>query len=55
MNQRLADREYLAGDYSIADIASWPWVLPWKKQGQRLDDFPHLSRWFEAIRARAAV
>jgi len=55
MNTRLADREYLAGDYSIADMAAWPWVVPWKRQGQQLDDFPNLRRWFDAIRARPAV
>ena len=55
MNKRLADREFLAGDYSIADMAAWPWVVPWKNQGQDLDDFPNLKRWFEAIEARPAV
>ncbi len=55
MNKRLADREYLAGDYSIADIASYPWVVPHERQGQNLDDFPHLKRWFQAIKERPAV
>jgi len=55
MDKRLSDREYLAGEYSIADMASWPWIVPWKAQGQNLDDFPHLKRWFEAIEARPAV
>lgn len=55
MNKRLADREFLAGEYSIADMASYPWVVPWKRQGQNLDDFPHLRRWFDAIRARPAT
>ncbi len=55
MDKRLADREYLAGEYSIADMASWPWVVPWKAQGQNLDDFPHLRRWFDAITARPGV
>ncbi|MDC3953601.1 glutathione binding-like protein [Polyangium jinanense] len=55
MDKRLSDRDYLAGDYSIADMAAWPWVVPWKAQGQNLDDFPHLKRWFEAIEARPAV
>jgi GST-like protein len=55
LNKRLADREFLAGAYSIADIASWPWVLPYERQGQKLEDFPHLKRWFEAMRARPAV
>ena len=55
LNRRLADREYIAGDYSIADMACYPWVVPHARQGQNLDDFPHLKRWFEAIRARQAV
>jgi GSH-dependent disulfide-bond oxidoreductase len=55
MDKRLADREFLAGAYSIADMAAYPWVVPWKNQGQDLDAFPHLHRWFEAMRARPAV
>ena len=54
LNKRLADREFVAGEYSIADMASYPWIVPWKRQGQNLDDFPHLRRWFEAIRHRPA-
>jgi GSH-dependent disulfide-bond oxidoreductase len=55
MNKRLADRQYLAGEYSIADMASYPWVVPWERQGQQIADFPHLKRWLEAIAARDAV
>ena len=55
MDRRLADRPYLAGDYSIADIACWPWIVPHERQGQSLADFPHIRRWFEAIRERPAV
>jgi GST-like protein len=55
MNKRLADRDYLAGDYSIADMAAFPWVRPYRNQGQDLEDFPNLRRWFEAIAARPAV
>ena len=55
MNKRLADRPFLAGDYSIADMACYPWVVPHERQGQDLNDFPHLKRWFEAIAARPAV
>lgn len=55
MNKRLVDRPYLAGDYSIADMASYGWVRPYKNQGQDLDDFPNLRRWFDAISARPAV
>jgi len=54
LNKRLADREFIAGDYTIADMASYPWVLP-ERQGQNLDDFPHLKRWKAAIGARQAV
>jgi GST-like protein len=46
---------YVAGDYSIADMACYPWIVPYKNQGQDLDDFPHLKRWFETIRERPAV
>ena len=53
MDRRLADRPFLAGaDYSIADMASYPWVVPYERQGQDLADFPNLKRWFEAIAAR---
>ena len=55
MEHRLADRDYLAGDYSIADMASWPWVLPYKRFGQSLDEFPRLKLWFETIGERSAV
>ena len=55
MNKRLADRDYLAGDYSIADMASIGWVRPYENQGQDLDDFPNLKRWFQAVLARPAV
>ena len=55
MDKRLADREFLAGDYSIADMAAIGWVKPFKNQGQDLDDFPNLKRWFDAILARPAV
>jgi GST-like protein len=55
MNKRLADRDFLAGDYSIADMASVGWVRSYKNQGQDLEDFPHLKRWFDTILARPAV
>jgi GST-like protein len=56
LNKRLADREFVAGDYSIADMASWPWVVGFKNFGQNLDDFPHLKRWFEeSVGKRPAV
>ncbi|MCA1441496.1 glutathione S-transferase N-terminal domain-containing protein [Ensifer sp. IC4062] len=55
MNKRLADRPFLAGEYSIADMACIGWVIPHENQGQDLNDFPHLKRWFEAVLARPAV
>jgi GST-like protein len=55
LNKRLADRQYLAGEYSIADIAAYPWIVPWERQGQNLADVPHVKRWFEAIKSRPAV
>lgn len=56
LNRRLADRPFLGGDdYSIADMASYPWIVPWKRQQQNLDDFLNLRRWFDTIRARLAT
>jgi GSH-dependent disulfide-bond oxidoreductase len=55
LDKRLADRPFVAGDYSIADIAAYPWIVPYERQGQKLEDFPHLKRWFEAIRDRPAT
>jgi GSH-dependent disulfide-bond oxidoreductase len=55
MNERLADRPYLAGEYSIADMASYPWVRPYKNQGQDLAEFPHLAAWYTRMHDRPAV
>ncbi len=55
MNRRLADHQYLAGEYSIADMASIGWVIPHERQGQDLNDFPNLKRWYEAVKSRPAV
>ncbi|HWJ05613.1 MAG TPA: glutathione S-transferase N-terminal domain-containing protein [Steroidobacteraceae bacterium] len=55
LDRRLAGHEFLAGDYSIADIANFAWVRTWKWSGVPIDDLPHLSRWLEQIRARPAV
>jgi len=52
---RLADRPYLAGEYSIADMASYPWVRPYKNQGQDIGEFPNLEKWFQRMRDRPAV
>ena len=55
INQRLGDVEYMAGDYSIADMAIFPWIRSHERQGQDLNDFPNLKRWFDAIDERPAV
>jgi len=55
LDKRLGDREFVAGEYSIADMAAYPWVVPHQRQGQDLNDFPYLKRWFESIQARPAV
>ena len=55
IDRRLGEAPYLAGDYSIADMATFPWLRGWERQGQTLSDFPHLARWFATIEARPAV
>jgi len=55
LNARLASRDFLAGRYSIADMASFGWVKLGERMGQKLSDFPRLERWFETISARPAV
>jgi GST-like protein len=55
MEVRLRDREFLAGEYSIADMASFPWVLPYRRLGNDLDKFPNLRRWFDTLKERPAV
>ncbi len=55
LDKRLAGREYVTGDYSIADMASWPWTVFWERQGIVLDEFPNLKTWHERMAARPAV
>jgi GST-like protein len=56
IDKRLAESKYLAGDiYTIADIATFPWLRSWKNQGIELTDYPHLKKWFDAIADREAV
>lgn len=55
LNKHLEQRDFIAGDYSIADMASYPWIVSHQRQSQNLDDFPHLKRWFERISARPAT
>lgn len=55
LDRRLAGRDFIAGDYTIADMACYPWIVSHDKQGQRLEDFPNVRAWFERIRNRPAV
>ncbi|NBB12170.1 glutathione binding-like protein [Pseudomonas sp. SLFW] len=56
LNRRLEGRAFIGGEaYSIADMAAYPWVVPWQRQQQNLDDFPNLKRWFQTIQARPAT
>jgi len=55
MNHRLGETEFLAGGYSVADIATYPWVARYEMHRTRLEDFPNVKRWFDAISARPAV
>jgi GST-like protein len=55
LDRQLAKGPYIAGDYSIADMAAYPWIVPYERQSQKLEDFPHLKRWFETMQARPAV
>jgi GST-like protein len=50
-----APYRFIAGEYSIADMAIYPWIVPYERRGQNLDDFPHLKRWFEVMRECPAV
>ncbi|GGJ98130.1 glutathione S-transferase N-terminal domain-containing protein [Pseudomonas matsuisoli] len=55
LDKRLADREFVAGEYSIADMACYPWLVPYERQQQDLNEFANLKRWFETIKARPAT
>jgi len=55
LDKQLKGRDFVAGDYSIADMAAWPWTVSWKMQGIVQDEFPNLKAWFERIRQRPAV
>lgn len=55
LDRQLAEREYVAGDYSIADMAIYPWATLWEAQQQKIENFPHMAAWLERIAARPAV
>jgi GST-like protein len=55
LERRLAGRDFLTGEYSIADMAAYPWIVPYARQGQNLDDTPNLKRWFETVKARPST
>lgn len=55
MERRLRDRDYLAGEYSIADMACYPWAAPYKRLGQGIDELPNVAAWIERLRARPAL
>lgn len=55
LNKHLVDQQFVAGDYSIADMAIYPWIVPHERQRQNLDDFPDLKRWYESVAARPAT
>ena len=55
LDRQLAHHEFVAGAYSIADMACYPWIVPFERHGQKLEDFPNIKRWFAAMQARPAV
>lgn len=55
MDKQLSKRDFIAGDYSIADMAIWPWITRYERQQISLDDYPNVQRWYRAIAARPAV
>ncbi len=55
LDRQLAHHPFVAGDYSIADMACYPWIVPHDRQGQKLEDFPHVKRWYESMQSRPAV
>jgi GST-like protein len=55
LDEQLGGREYICGDYSIADMACWPWIVPHERQGQNLEDFPNVRRWYETMKGRPGV
>jgi GST-like protein len=55
LERQLTDQAFVAGDYSIADMAIYPWIVPWRRHSQDLDDFPNIARWLAEIAERPAT
>lgn len=55
LDNQLEDREFMCGEYSIADMATFPWILPYKRQGIDMEEYPNVRRWFDALKNRPAV
>jgi GST-like protein len=55
LDGQLERREYICGDYSIADMACWPWIVPHERQGVNFDDFPNVGRWYEKLKTHPAL
>jgi GST-like protein len=55
LDRRLEGRQYICGECSIADMACWPWIVPHELQGQNLDDFPNVKRWYDQMKTRPGV
>jgi GST-like protein len=55
LDHQLAGNEYVVGDYSIADMMIFPWIVPYKRQGIELEEYPNVRRWFDAMKERPAV
>lgn len=55
LDKRLKGRQFVAGEYSIADMAIWPWIVPWQRQGQNLADYKNITAWYKRMDSRPAV
>ena len=55
LEKQLEGKDFVCGEYSIADMAIWPWVVPWRNQGQNLDDFPNIKAWYQRVIDRPAA
>jgi GST-like protein len=55
LDRRLDGRDHICGEYSIADMACWPWIVPHERHGQKIEAFPNLHRWYEQLKARPGL